>query len=312
MCIRNSPSLRKRRNTLYFNSIGGTALEVGSIKVNTINLARIAYESGNTEHYLKILKHKVELCLKALDVIRNIIKRNIEKGLLPNYSKGLMSMESQYNSIGVIGIYEALQKFDFIKKDSLGYTYYTDDGIEFAKGIFNVINEVKDSFPCDYSINIEQIPAERCAGILMEKDRFFFPDEKYELPLYGNQWIPLGVKTTIQEKIRLSAILDKACSGGSIAHINVESPFANFETAWQMLNYVADSGVTYFAFCTKISACKNNHGFYGDTCPECGNPKETTYQRVVGFLTPEKAYSKERKAEFKLRDWFDLNSLSEM
>jgi ribonucleoside-triphosphate reductase len=30
----------------YFNSIGGTALEVGSIKVNTINLARIAYANS--------------------------------------------------------------------------------------------------------------------------------------------------------------------------------------------------------------------------------------------------------------------------
>ena len=29
----------------YFNSIGGSALEVGSIKVNTINLARLAYET---------------------------------------------------------------------------------------------------------------------------------------------------------------------------------------------------------------------------------------------------------------------------
>ena len=42
-------------------------------------------------------------------------------------------------------------------------------------------------------------------------------------------------------------------------------------------------------------------------CPVCGNEKVTTYQRVVGFLTPEKTYSKERKAEFKMRDWFDLN-----
>ena len=76
-----------------------------------------------------------------------------------------------------------------------------------------------------------------------------------------------------------------------------------------MLNYVADSGVPYFAFCTRISACEENHGFYGDKCPICGKPKVTTYQRVVGFLTPEKTYSKERKAEFKMRDWFDLNAI---
>lgn len=71
----------------------------------------------------------------------------------------------------------------------------------------------------------------------MQKDMMFFPDEKYELPLYGNQWIPLGVKTTLQEKVRLSAALDKACNGGSIAHINIDKPFNNFDTAWKMLNY---------------------------------------------------------------------------
>ena len=66
-------------NIGYFNSIGGSALEVGSVKVNTINLARISYENKKTE-YLNALRDKVYLCLKALDVVRNIIKRNVDKG----------------------------------------------------------------------------------------------------------------------------------------------------------------------------------------------------------------------------------------
>lgn len=140
----------------------------------------------------------------------------------------------------------------------------------------------------------------------------FHPHEKYELPLYGNQWIPLGVKTTISEKVRLSSIMDKACSGGSIAHINLDSPLEDFDMAWSFLNKIADSGVVYFAFCTKISACKHNHGFYGDICPICGEKKETTYQRIVGFLTPEKTYSKERKAEFRMRDFYSILRLSEL
>ena len=295
----------------YFNSIGSTALEVGSVKVNTINLARIAYETKSKEEYLKQLSDEVVLCLQMLDVVRHIIQRNIEKGLLPNYSYGLMHMKSQYNTIGIVALYETLQKFGMTYKDKLGYAHYTDEGVEFAKEILHVINKVKDEFVSDkdYSANIEQIPAERAASILMQKDMVFFPDEAYDLPLYGNQWIPLGVKTTLEEKCRLSAILDKACNGGSIAHINIDAPFTNFDTAWDMLNYVADSGVPYFAFCTRISACEENHGFYGDKCPICGKPKVTTYQRVVGFLTPEKTYSKERKAEFKMRDWFDLNAI---
>lgn len=302
------------KNLGYFNSIGGSALEVGSIKVNTINLARLAYMSKDKNDYLKNLREATILSLDTLDVIRHILERNIEKGLLPNYSRKIINLSSQYNTIGIIGIFETLQKFDLTKEDEFGNTYYTDEGLDFAKQILATINETKNEYTKDkdYSANVEEIPAERAAAVLMQKDKIFYPDEKYSLPLYGNQWIPLGVKTTLAEKVRLSAALDKACNGGSIAHINIDKPFNNFETAWDMLNYIADQGVVYFAFCTRISACKNNHGFYGEICPICGNPKVTTYQRIVGFLTPERTYSKERKAEFKLRDWMDLNEMSEL
>lgn len=302
------------KNLGYFNSIGGSALEVGSIKVNTINLARLAYMSKDKNDYLKNLREATILSLDTLDVIRHILERNIEKGLLPNYSRKIINLSSQYNTIGIIGIFETLQKFGLTKEDEFGNTYYTDEGLDFAKQILATINETKNEYTKDknYSANVEEIPAERAAAVLMQKDKIFYPNEKYSLPLYGNQWIPLGVKTTLAEKVRLSAALDKACNGGSIAHINIDKPFNNFETAWDMLNYIADQGVVYFAFCTRISACKNNHGFYGETCPICGNPKVTTYQRIVGFLTPERTYSKERKAEFKLRDWMDLNEMSEL
>lgn len=295
----------------YFNSIGGTALEVGSIKVNTINLARISYEN-NKENYLNSLKEKVVLCLKTLDVVRSIIKRNAEKGLLPNYSLDIMHMDSQYNTIGVIGIYEVLEKYGMVSVDEFGNHSYTDQGIKFSKELFDTIIATKEQFRkdynCDYKINIEQIPAERAAVVLMEKDKLFYPNEKYELPAYGNQWIPLAVKCTIKEKVKISALLDTFCNGGSISHINLQAPFTSFEQAWDTLNYVADAGVKYFAFCLRISACENNHGFFGDTCPICGKPKITSYQRIVGFLVPETTYSKQRKVEFRMRDWFDLNS----
>lgn len=298
----------------YFNSIGGSALEVGSIKVNTINLARLAYETTSEEEYLEALKGRVITCAKTLDVIRDIMKRNTEKGLLPNYALGIINMKSQYNTVGIIGVYEALQKFGYTYHDEFGNTYYKDEGVEFAKKILATITEIKDEFvkDKDYMMNIEQVPGERAAAVLMEKDKLFFPDEKYDLPLYGNQWIPLGIKTTIAEKVRVSAILDKACSGGSIVHINISSPFNSFDEAWYMMNYVADAGVNYFAFNLRISACDNNHGFFGDTCPECGHPVETTYQRIVGFLTPTKTYSEARKKEFAMRDWFDLNNIGEL
>jgi ribonucleoside-triphosphate reductase len=87
-------------------------------------------------------------------------------------------------------------------------------------------------------------------------------------------------------------LLDFFCAGGSISHINLSAPFTSFEQAWEMLNYVADAGVKYFAFCLRISACENNHGFFGDVCPYCSKSKITSYQRIVGFLVPDITYSK--------------------
>lgn len=294
----------------YFNSIGGTALEVGSVKVSTVNLARIAYNSDVSDDpdvFTKNVYFFVKKNLIALDAQRHIIQRNIEKGLLPNYDFGLVNIDNQYSTVGIIGIYEAIQHFGGITHDEFGYTYYTEEGLQLAESVFKSIHQAIDDFKKDndiqYKINVEQIPGERAAAVLMQKDQIFFPDETYKLPLYGNQFMPLGVKATIQERIRVANRLDKACNGGSILHVNLESPMTDPEEAWKLLNTIAAGGVTYFAFCTRISACENNHGFYGDVCPICGNPKVTTYQRVVGFLTPVKTYSKERTEEFKLRQW---------
>ena len=294
---------------LYMNSIGGTALKVGSEKVNTINLARIAYEAdGDKEKYFSILKNRTLLCLYTLDTVRHIVTRNIEKGLMKNFDTGIVEMDKLYSTIGVLGIYETLDKFGFTRQDKFGYCEYTEEGLEFAEQILSTIHEVKEEFKKDhdYMINLEAVPAESAAAKLMKKDKYFFPNEKYELPLYANQWIPLAVHTSIENKIKISARIDEACTGGSISHINIDSPFQSFEVAWDLLCELAKQGVKYFAFCTRISACEHNHGFYGDICPICGKPKITTYQRIVGFLTPVRTYSKERKEEFYKRDWMKV------
>ena len=107
-------------------------------------------------------------------------------------------------------------------------------------------------------------------------DTFLYPDTVIDdLPLYGNQFIPLGIKTTIKERIRIAALFDSYCNGGSICHVNIDAPFDSFEKAWDTVNWIADTGLTYFAFNTKIQACKNNHAFYGTKCPICGGSVET-------------------------------------
>ena len=148
--------------TGFINSIGGTALSVGSCQVNTINLRRIALETGPDEDkYLELLHDRVDNTVKTLDVIRHIIQRNIEKGLLPNYSYGLVELSKQYNTIGITCMFETMKEFGYIGRDEFGNYYYTDDGIRFASKIMDAINEQKESYGFDYSLNIENVPKMR-------------------------------------------------------------------------------------------------------------------------------------------------------
>ena len=301
----------------YFNSIGGTALKVGSVKVNTINLARLALDTNSEEEYLKELKNRTIIALRCLDVVRSIIKRDVEKGLLPNFSMGLVDFEHLYNTIGFIGVYETMKKFGYTRTDDLGNTYYKPAAAAFGKKIFQTMRDTADKFIADmgvdYMINTEQIPGESAAAKLMKKDKFFYPEATiYDLPLYGNQFMPLGIQATLQERVRVQALFDGFCNGGSILHANIDAPFDSFEKAWKMTEYIADMGVTYFAFNTKIQACKDNHAFYGRTCPVCGKPVETEYTRIVGFYTPIKTWSTPRKKEYEMRRWTPINKQEEI
>ena len=292
----------------FINSIGGTALSVGSCRVSTINLVRIAYESEfDQKKYLKILRQRVLLDCKALASMRHIIKRNIEKGLLPNYQSGAVELDKQFCTIGGIGMYEVMDLFGLIETDDFGCKSYSDEAVKFATEILDVMNEVKDGFECDFSFNIEMIPAENCAGVICQADNLLYEQNKYFI--YSNQWLPLMEKCTIQEKCRLGSLFDKKCGGGCIAHINIENRFASEEEAWDMLNYVASQGVIYFAFTTKISVCRHKHAFISEPrCPVCGEPVADTYARVVGFYTPVSSYQKVRKHEFDRRKWMDVLS----
>ena len=139
-------------------------------------------------------------------------------------------------------------------------------------------------------------------------DKYLYPDKVVEdLPLYGNQWIPLGIKATLQERTKICSAFDSYCNGGSIEHINIDAPFTTFEQNWKTLNWVAQQGVTYFAFNGKISQCKNKHSYYGSKCPYCGEETENYYTRVVGFYTPMSSWSHQRKEEGKMRQWENVN-----
>lgn len=322
--LSNCCRLKSDITQLYFNSIGGTALKVGSVKVSTINLARIALEvmdimddeedkSKWEEHYLKLLRNNTRVDLQVLDRVRHIIQRNVEKGLLPNIQEDLMDLSYCYNTVGFIGFYETMKAFGYIDIDAFDNVNYNANSYRFGQRIFKTINEEIERFKHEqgitYMINLEQIPGESAADKLMQKDKLLYPDaDIYDLPLYGNQFIPLGIKCKLDDRIHIAGTFDKVCSAGSILHVNIDAPFTSFEQAKKMVEYIADAGVTYFAFNRRIQVCEDGHAFYGEHCPECGKPKSGEFTRVAGFYTPVNQWAEKRREEFELRRWHNMST----
>ncbi len=56
-----------------------------------------------------------------------------------------------------------------------------------------------------------------------------------------------------------------------------------------------------------ISVCANEHAFIGKSCPHCGGKAVDYFTRIVGYLVPTSAYSKERKMEESQRYLYNLN-----
>ena len=293
------------------NSIGGSDLNIGSFKVITINLPRIALEAKHSiAKFFEILKERVELVTKTLAAIRSLLKENIDKGLLPLYTHQLMSLERQFGTVGITGVWEAASilsdKFVEVGPDGIKYS---KAGEGFVSTLLDQINEELDNatYELGFSFNVEQVPAEKAAFTLAEKDKLMY---NVDFTIYSNQWIPLFVESDVLNRIRYSSLFDKKVGGGAILHINID-PINDEEYMWNFVNKLAELGVKYFAFNTKISVCEYNHAFYGNVCPMCGKPAQDFFTRIVGYLVPSKAFNApRRKYDLPNRQFYYAEHLS--
>ena len=156
-----------------------------------------------------------------------LLKKLINKKLLPLYNYNLMSLEDQFATVGINGVYESIKILGGITEGVAGVSY-NEKGFEIAEKMFKVITDENDKTNdiYGYMANVEQIPGESAAVKLNKKDRLFFGNRFVDSLLgkdysvYGNQWIPLRENTTIFNRIK-AARLDNYCGGGAILHINL-------------------------------------------------------------------------------------------
>jgi len=313
--VNDTQEINKGKEKLegFFSSIGGTSISIGSVKVGTINFARLAYDSkGSFDKYLQLLNHKLELNNKMLNSQRKIIKKNIERGLLPIYDHKLINLDKQFSTTGITGIFESIKHMGGVDVSEFGEYSYSEKGKLMMDKLFKMINEEnsKTLNLYGFTANAEQIPSEACSIILRNKDAMLYDNDtlKYT-PLYGNQWIPLSVKANLEDRILTCALYDPKCGGGAIGHFNLGEPLTDFDNAWNIAKHIAKKGVIYYSLVQRFNYCSKDHSFHGNICPKCGEPPIGSGIKIVGYIVREENFHDVRKEELNNRVFYSKDNI---
>lgn len=282
------------------DSFGNGGLNIGSHRVVTVNLVRLAKKSKSLEDFMSRLEVEMDGAGKILVAHRNLIKDRIEQDFL-QFFKPLrwLDLDSMFfSTIGISGIYEAFKH--------LGYNLINtqDEVIQMMKHCNDIINKMAGIYQVPF--NLEQVPAEGAAINLAKKDKVYFGEN--EDLLYSNQFIPLWENIDLISRAKIDGKLSKYFGGGVISHLNISAQTSKKQMI-DLISFAASCGLDHFALNPCFAKCEDDHMSLtsGDVCLVCGKPIVEKYTRVVGYMTPVSAWNKERREfEFPLRKFTDL------
>lgn len=270
------------------NSFGGSAISLGSHRVITVNINRIALEATDEENFFEILKERIHDSALILKAHKELLKDTMSWGLQPFMKNGWIRMNRLFSTFGILGIVEArdtLQRKFSIKGDAI------EKILKFFNERVNVESAENNIFG-----NIEQIPGETMAIKLAKADRILFGEENVPNKIYANQFIPLWENATIWERMDADGKYNKMFTGGGICHFSLGERITSVQIN-KIIEYACTSGCEHFALNSVYSECEEGHNSFGNfkMCPVCGKNIVEKYTRVVGFMTPVSSWNKERR-----------------
>ncbi len=302
-CCRLTNDIERMRN-FKGDSFGNGGLNLGSHRVVTINLPRIALKAaGDCDKFKKILNHNLEICRDLLQVHREeILERRINVGFLKFFKPlGWFSLEHMFSTIGIVGVYECAYFMDL--------DIQTDAGSEFVSKLLLQIEDFahETSMETGHSFNVEEIPAESVAVKLCDKDKVLFGEDKIPFNLYSNQYIPLIASVPMPERIQLSGKFMDLLSGGGIVHLNVKERITDPSVMKHLIEFSVANGVSHLAINYGFGRCIDGHTTVcgnSTTCPQCGKDIVSWMTRVIGYFSIVANWNKVRREyEFPRREF---------
>ncbi len=273
MCCRLQLDVRellKRGGGLF-----GSAEKTGSIGVVTINLARLGYTNkGNREGLFKELKRLLDLGRDSLEIKRDIITKNIERGLYPYTKKYLGTWKNHFSTIGVNGANEMVRNF----------TNDTEDlTTPFGKQlVLEVMDFIRDNLVSYQQLtgnlyNLEATPAEGCSYRFAKTDVKNFPDiitaGTPEAPYYTNSTqLPVNYTDDPFVALEIQEDFQRKYTGGTMFHLYMGEPVSSGAAAQKIIKTIFENyKLPYMTITPTFSICPK-HGYIPgkhEFCPKC-------------------------------------------
>lgn len=285
-------------DNVFSYTLGAGGISTGSKAVITININRLVQDAvKNGEDISEKVRKQVQKNHKYLLAYNEILKDELNAGLMPVYDAGYISMEKQYLTNGLNGLIEAAEFLGI--EVGPNEEYY-----KFCESILKpMMEENKLARTKEVMFNTEYVPAENL-GVKNAKwdkqDGYFVPRDCYNSYFFRVEDDSLSV---IDKMVMHGHRVIKYLDGGSACHINLAEHLSQ-EQYRKLLDVAAHEGCSYFTFNipnTICNECGHISKHYMDKCPKCGSENVDYITRIIGYAKRVSKWSAQRQEEAKKR-----------
>lgn len=296
--------LNKRELINKTGGLFGAGEKTGSLGVYTINLPNVAFRNKNKSEslFFNDLLEQMEIGKKQLMLKKKFVKDLFDKNLYPALKIYLVSLDTLFLTIGMIGANEMCLNY-------LGVGIDTEKGKDFT---FKVLEFMKDKLS-DFQeetgelFNLEATPAEGATYRLAKKSKERYPNiitaGKDEVYFTNSVHLPVDIEWSYKDIYTHQNNLLSSFTGGSVYHNYLKERITGEMVKNQIRIIFYNWDIPYLSNSPLYSICET-HGYlngYHERCPICGENTEA-YQRVTGYVRKISNFNKGKTEEFKQRN----------
>ena len=289
---------------------GLTGVKTGSCNVITLNMNRIVqnfyrtYDSWNPEQFKGWLIGILDRVYKYHIAYKTMLYEWEDKGMFASSNGGYIQIKDLFSTVGINGLNEAAEFLGLTVSNNPEYIQF----LQLILGTIkeqNKIHSIRDKKK-PFLFNSEVVPAEGL-GVKNynwdKEDGYIVPEDRN---LYNSYFYNAHDNTSVLDKFILHGRQTyQFTDGGSALHCNLEEHLSK-EQYLKLIDFAVQEGTSYFTFNIPNSKCEDcGHIVKAsiDECPKCGSKDITWYTRIIGYLRPISAFSKDRQIEAAKRTY---------